>query len=104
MDEQMKKGVLEMCLLKTISTRESYGYELIQEMVKAFPNLPERTVYTILRRILDNGYTEAFTKDVSAGPPRKYYRITEKGRKQLLKGIEDWQSLVTAVALFGISS
>jgi PadR family transcriptional regulator PadR len=98
----MKKGVLEMCLLYLVAGGDSYGYELIQKMVAAFSDLPERTVYTILRRLHENGYTQTYTKDISAGPPRKYYRVTEKGKEYLERSIQDWNNLQGAVESVGI--
>lgn len=102
MDSQMKKGILEMCLLFTLSQEESYGYLLIRRMLEAFPDLPERTVYTILRRLLENGYTSVSLKSSPEGPQRKYYHITQSGRDTLQESLRDWTQLCAAIKLMGI--
>lgn len=103
MDAQMKKGVLELCLLYIISTRKTYGYELLTEMQAAFPDVKESTIYAVLRRLQADQYVEAVLGDASQGPVRKYLHITSKGREALLQGIESWQALIMAVTKIGIS-
>ncbi len=87
---QLKKGVLEFCILTVVDKDEYYGYKIMQKITAVFEDTSEQTVYTILRRLLAEGYTECYSKGVSCGPPRKYYRLTEKGKKYLLKCNEDW--------------
>lgn len=103
MDGQMKRGVLEMCLLYMIAQEETYGYRLLQRMAGVFPDQQERTAYAILRRLLACGYTEAFSASVSAGPPRKYYRITQDGKKYLTQLVEEWGALAHAVTTLGVA-
>ena len=104
MESQMKRGVLEMCLLWVIASEETYGYHLLKKMSNTFPGLQERTAYAILQRLLNNGYTETFSQEVSAGPPRKYYRITNVGKQYLLASIKDWVLLTQSVEKLGIQS
>lgn len=87
---QLKKGVLEFCILHTLSKDELYGYEIMKRITEVFKETSEQTVYTILRRLLSDEYTECFSKEVSNGPPRKYYRLTGKGRVYLEQCRADW--------------
>ena len=102
MDAQMKKGVLEMCILNQLHSQDMYGYEITSVIKKAFPNVYEGTVYTILRRLNASNYTETYMGDVSGGPARKYYRITESGREYLASSINEWRDLIAAVEMTGI--
>lgn len=98
-----KKGIVEMCLLWVLLKDDSYGYQLIHTLSNIFSPLPERTVYAVLKRSLDEGYTEQYTNQISAGPPRKYYRITEKGKLHLDDCIKTWTKLVQSVESLGIT-
>lgn len=99
---QMKKGVLEMCILQVVSEGDLYGYEIMKRVTDAFPELNESTVYAILRRLHSDGCTESYIGEVSGGPKRKYYRITEDGRKMLEKMREEWQETLNAIKKLGI--
>ncbi len=101
-DRQMLKGVVEMALLRIVEQQEPYGYELLRQMSDRFPDLQERTVYAVLRRLHDNGDTETFTKEASGGPTRKYYRITGKGREHLQEMIQNWRDLERMIEELGI--
>lgn len=98
MDTQLKKGVLEMCVLIQLSKRDMYGYELMKIIQDVFPEVYDGSIYTILRRIRGEGYTETYMKDVpSGGPPRKYYRITPPGRKYSEKVKAEWDRMTKSV-------
>ena len=97
MDIQLKKGVLEYCLLHCIAQRESYGYDLLKQVSECFPDIQESTIYAILRRLKANHMTETYEGNVSGGPVRKYYRITEQGKSTLQQMEKDWRDLVWAV-------
>lgn len=103
MDSQMKKGVLEMCLLQLIANRECYGYSLMSEVTAAFPGVSESTVYAILRRIQSEGLAVSYTGEQSGGPVRKYYRLTGLGKAALEAAQTDWRALCAAVEGLGIS-
>lgn len=96
---QLKKGVLELCILSIISKKEIYGYEIIKQISTAFYDTAEQTVYTILRRLLKEEYTECFSKGISDGPPRKYYRLTSKGKIYLKQYMGDWEYIANAVKI-----
>ena len=99
---QMKKGVLEMCILHICNENDMYGYEILKRVTDAFPDINESTIYAVLRRLNADGSTESYTGTVSGGPQRKYYRITESGRKRLDEMAELWKETVNAVSKIGI--
>ncbi len=95
---QFKKGVLEYCILAIISSKEHYGYEIMKKVTDYFPDTSEQTVYTILRRLLSENYTDCYSKEEnSAGPPRKYYKLTQKGIEYYNKCDKDWQYITLCV-------
>lgn len=98
MDTQLKKGVLEMCILIQLSRQDMYGYEIMKIIQDVFPEVYDGSIYTILRRIKGEGYTETYMKDVpSGGPSRKYYRITELGREYCDRVITEWEKMTKSV-------
>jgi PadR family transcriptional regulator PadR len=98
MDTQLKKGVLEMCILIQLSKQDMYGYEIMKIIQDVFPDVYDGSIYTILRRINGEGYTETYMKDVpSGGPARKYYRITPLGKGYCLKVTEEWEKMTESV-------
>lgn len=94
---QMRKGVLEMCILALVDQQAMYPTELLQRLKQADLLVVEGTMYPLLNRMKDAGYLEYEWRESPAGPPRKYYRITEQGRmmRQSLQGA--WQKLVQSV-------
>lgn len=102
MDAQLKKGILEMCILNIINQKEMYGYDIMKYMGQFFPEVDESTFYAILRRLNKEGLTEAYYGKESNGPRRKYYRILDKGRESLQKSIDDWRNIQFIVNEIGI--
>lgn len=102
MDAQIKKGVLEMCILYKLSQKDYYGYPLMQEMKAIFPEVNDSTFYAILRRLHKEKMTEVYFGNESGGPQRKYYRITEEGLNRLQKSVNDWKELKQKVSGIGI--
>ncbi len=102
MNAQLKKGILDMCILYTIQQKEMYGYDIMKYMSAFFPEVDESTFYAILRRLNKDGLTEVYYGQVSNGPPRKYYRILDQGRQVLRDSIADWQNLIAVVTQIGI--
>lgn len=100
---QMKKGVLEMCILSVVSENDLYGYEIMKKVTAAFPDISESTVYAVLRRLNADGCTDSYTGEISGGPKRKYYRITEKGRLVLENMLIEWRGLLNSIEMLGIS-
>ena len=81
---QLRKGLLEYCVLSAISTGETYGYELVQRL-KGIEQLAitESTVYPILSRLKQEGYVKARDAPSSAGPPRRYFSLTSIGQHRI---------------------
>lgn len=103
MNGQMRRGVLEMCVLRTIAERESYGYEILKTVGGLFPGMDRSTVYAVLRRLSAVGDAEIrVTEEESGGPARKYYRITPQGLTDLHSCEEEWRALRAAVEKIGI--
>ena len=80
MNIQLKKGVLELCVLSILAKRDCYGYELVNELSKDI-SISDGTIYPILRRLTSEGYFTTYLQESQEGPPRKYYRLTELGYK-----------------------
>ena len=102
MDGQLKKGVLELCVLFQISKENMYGYEIMKAIKSQFPDVHEAVIYAILRRINTSGYSATYVGDNSNGPQRKYYKITPLGLDYLTKNIDEWKSILSAVNMLGI--
>ena len=92
MDIQLKRGLLEVCVLAAICDEESYGYKIIKDM-KPYMEMSESTLYTILKR-LENANLLTVRSAEHGGRLRKYYRITEDGRKRIADFKEDWQQML----------
>ena len=98
----MKKGVLELCILHVVSERDMYGYEIMKTVTDAFSDINESTVYAVLRRLHSDGCTESYLGEVSAGPKRKYYRITKKGAEELERMKKEWEELLRSIGMLGV--
>ena len=87
----LKKDLLELCLLQVLSRGDQYGYELLRQLHDGFPDTQESAVYALLRGLCRDGFTEQYQGAVSGGPARKYYRLTQKGKKRLKEKREEWE-------------
>ena len=95
---QLLKGVLEFCVLKLISCKPTYGYELVMELQKdGFLDLSESTLYPLLFRLEQQGKVTVERRPSPKGPSRKYYVVTEEGRQALLEFRQDWSQLCQLV-------
>lgn len=103
MDAQMKKVVLEMCILFKLKSELLYGYELMKSVRQIFPDVYEGSVYTILRRLNATAYTNITHKESPNGPVRKYYSITLSGQNYLDQILTEWEKIVSGVSSFGIT-
>jgi Predicted transcriptional regulators len=81
MDSQLKKGLLEMCVLRHLSSQPSYGYEIITD-ISEYATISESTLYTILYRLEKNKCLATYREEHD-GRLRKYYKITKEGKKRL---------------------
>ncbi len=102
MDTQLKKGILEMCILFQLTKGELYGYEIMKIIQEVFPDVYDGSIYAILRRLNAEGYTETYMKESTGGPPRKYYRVTAAGKEYSQNMITEWKQLMKRVELLGI--
>ena len=94
---QMKKGVLEFCILSVLSGGENYPSEIITKMKDAKLIVVEGTLYPLLMRLKNDGLLSYRWEESTSGPPRKYYKLTPVG-EQFLKELEStWNELVDAV-------
>jgi PadR family transcriptional regulator PadR len=93
MDVQLKRGLLDVCVLAAIKNEDSYGYRIIKDM-KPYLELSESTLYTILKR-LELGEMLTVRSAEHDGRLRKYYHITEKGLRRIEEFKDDWREIVS---------
>lgn len=94
---QMRKGILEYCILTIISRGEVYASDIIEELKGARLLVVEGTLYPLLTRLKNNGLLIYNWKESTSGPPRKYYELSDGGKEVLLKLDQTWQDLAFAV-------
>jgi PadR family transcriptional regulator PadR len=94
---QMRKGVLELCIMAIISKEEAYPSDIIKRLKESELIVVEGTLYPLLTRLKNSGLLEYNWKESKSGPPRKYYSITGDGRMFLDELHVTWINLVKAV-------
>lgn len=87
MDAQLKKGLLEVCVLSAIREEESYGYKIISDLAP-YIEISESTLYPILRRLESGGFVTTRSEQYN-GRLRKYFRITQSGKGKIYEFVED---------------
>ena len=93
---QLKKGVLTLCVLALLERRDSYAYEIASTLADAI-DMGEGTIYPLMRRMQSDGQVETYLVESPSGPSRKYYRLTDAGRRALETQTAEWRAFVTAV-------
>ena len=93
MDGQLKRGLLDVCALAAIKSKDSYGYQIIKDM-KPYLVLSESTLYTILKRLEAANMLTVRTAE-HGGRLRKYYRITEAGLKRIEEFKAEWEEILS---------
>ena len=93
MDVQLKRGLLDICVLAAIKDEESYGYQIVKDM-KPYVDISESTLYPILRR-LENAELLTVRSAEHNGRLRKYYRITEAGLSRIQAFKEEWREVMS---------
>ena len=93
---QLKKGVLELCVLALLSGGDAYGYELASRLAEGI-GMGEGTIYPLMRRMQADGLVETYLVESSAGPSRKYYRLTPAGQTSFAAQKDAWRSFAGAV-------
>lgn len=92
MDIQLKRGILDVCVLAAIRGEDSYGYKIIKDM-KPYMEISESTLYPILRRLESAGMLTVYSQEYN-GRLRKYYRITEAGLKRIDEFKSEWAQVM----------
>ena len=96
LNNQYKKGVLELCILSLLLEGDRYGYE-VSEILSGRIDIADGTVYPILRKMKSDGLVTTYLSEVSGGPPRKYYRLTAFGAQEYVKAKDEWLGFVKSV-------
>ena len=96
MNIQLKKGVMEIVVLSMLRRKDYYGYELVTEISK-YIEMSEGTIYPLLNRFKKDGLVDTYLAESHNGPPRKYYRITDAGRKEFTESLREWTEFTKAV-------
>ncbi len=91
MDAQLKKGLLEVCVLVSLKKEESYGYKIISD-ISPYIEISESTLYPILKRLEATGCLTTRSKEYN-GRLRKYYMITEAGKRKIRDSLDDLEEL-----------
>jgi PadR family transcriptional regulator PadR len=94
---QMRKGILEYCILSIIARDETYASDIIAELKNAQLLVVEGTLYPLLTRLKNNGLLTYNWVESTSGPPRKYYALAPEGKKMLEQLDKTWQELAFAV-------
>jgi len=93
---QLRKGVLDMCVLALLARQDGYAYDIASRLAEEI-GMGEGTIYPLMRRMQDDGLVSTYLVEAPGGPPRKYYRITEIGRATLKAQREEWKNFMTSI-------
>ena len=93
---QLKKGVLEMCVLALLSKGDNYAYDIASRMAETV-GMGEGTIYPLMRRMQNDGLVSTYLQESGSGPPRKYYKLTKSGANALKAQVFEWIVFETAV-------
>lgn len=99
MNIQFKKGVLELCVLSILDSKDCYGYELVSDISENIA-ISEGTIYPLLRRLKKDGFVTTYLQESKEGPSRKYYQLTEDGKKAKEGLKAEWFAFVNVVGKF----
>ena len=95
---QLRKGMLELCMLALLANEERYGYQIAQGLTESGAlAVSEGTIYPLLSRLQREGLVEARWRESPAGPPRKYYHLTLAGRQAFKSQASTWENITRAV-------
>lgn len=96
MKTQLKKGILDMCVLCVLARRDSYAYEIVQQLADGL-DMSEGTIYPLMRRLQTEHWVTSYLVESESGPPRKYYKLADTGRAQLNLMRQEWREFATEV-------
>ena len=94
---QLRKGVLDMCVLALLARQDGYAYDIASRLAEAI-GMGEGTIYPLMRRMQTDGLVTTYLEESSSGPPRKYYQLTKAGRAALIEQKGDWTEFTASVA------
>lgn len=98
---QMRRGTLEYCVLALLKEEERYGFDLVRALAAVDGMVTsEGTIYPLLGRLRRDGLVSTTWEESPSGPPRRYYRLTARGRKALDEFVREWQRFRDAVDRF----
>jgi len=93
---ELKKGSIQLCLLALLAKEEKYGFQILHELRErsnGFFDLKEGTLYPALRRLEERGFVKSRWQEPKTGMPRKYYRLTDRGRAALTEALAIWDAM-----------
>jgi PadR family transcriptional regulator PadR len=93
---QLKKGVLELCVLALLSRGDSYAYEIASRLGNGI-GMGEGTIYPLMRRMQNDGWVSTYLQESANGPSRKYYKLTAAGQKAYQAQRAEWEHFETSV-------
>jgi PadR family transcriptional regulator, regulatory protein PadR len=93
---QLKKGILELCVLTLLAQNDSYGYQITSRLSDAI-GMAEGTVYPLLRRMQKDELVDTYLTDSDAGPPRRYFKLTKAGHRTLVAKRAEWKAFKAAL-------
>jgi PadR family transcriptional regulator, regulatory protein PadR len=93
---QLKRGVLELCVLALLSRGDAYAYEIASRLAEAI-DMGEGTIYPLMRRMQTDGLVDTYLVESPAGPPRKYYKLTAAGQRTFAAQKDEWAAFSKAV-------
>jgi PadR family transcriptional regulator PadR len=96
MNTQFKKGVMELCVLALLNKKDCYGYD-VSEYISKVIDISDGTIYPILRKLKNDGLVSSYLSEISGGPPRKYYSLTDIGREKYKNLKQEWNSFANSV-------
>jgi PadR family transcriptional regulator PadR len=96
---QLRKGLVELAVLATIARAETYGYRIVEQLQELEGlQLTESTVYPVLTRLAHEGFLAVRTEPSSAGPVRRYYRLTTSGDRRFRQMAESWRAVARSLS------
>ncbi|RFA32453.1 PadR family transcriptional regulator [Virgibacillus dokdonensis] len=96
MDKEIMKGSIDILLLSLLQNRDMYGYEMVKALKKnsnELYNMSEGTLYPALKRLEKKGWLQSYWGDSESGGRRKYYQITQQGKNELGKKLQEWNQI-----------
>jgi len=97
-NSQLRKGVLEFCILTILERQKTYGYQIIQSLSDfTGVNIKRGTIYALFKRLYDEGYIEYEWEESEHGPPRKIYSLTVEGEKSLKDMKNHWDDFMHSI-------